>query len=125
MRDKSSEGAMRELVSAVGGPRGWNETREAWLSRVARTAGVSFSQARRLFYREITDPEHKAARRMQLAAERKAKQEAGALAQQFTSIAEALNASDPDFYSPQIAALINAARLLGGLDRPGDNHEGE
>ena len=90
MAEKSSEGAMRELVTAVAGTRGWNETLEAWLARAARQAGVTYRQAKALFYREIDDPEHKAARRMKLAAERKAKQEAGALAQRFTSIAEAL-----------------------------------
>lgn len=116
--------SVREFVTAVAGPRGWNETRESWLARSARQAGVSYRAAKALFYGEITDPDHKAARRMRDAATKKARQEAANLAAQYQRIAEAMNVTDPDFYSADVAALLSAARLLSGKDRTGDNGGG-
>lgn len=115
MSEKSSE--MREAVATVAGPRAFHETRESWLARAARNAGISFRQAKSLFYGEITDPEHKAARRMLAAAERQGKREASDLADKFESIARSMNAADQDFYSADVAALIDAARALRGLAR--------
>lgn len=34
------------------GPRGWNDTRESWLARGARKAGLTLRRARALFYSE-------------------------------------------------------------------------
>ena len=111
--------SMRELVAVVAGERGWGETRESWLARAARHAGVSYRQTKALFYGEITDPEHRAARRMKAAAEKDGKQEAEALAQRFETIARSINAADQDFHSADVAALLHAARALRGLDRAG------
>ena len=105
---------MRELVAAVAGPIGFNENRKRWIERAAKYAGVSYRQAKSLFYGEITDPDHKAALRMKQAA---GKYEAERLAQQFESLADALNIRDADIHRPDVAALINAARALRGLDR--------
>lgn len=106
--------AMREWVAAVAGPMAWSENRKGWLARAAREAGVSVRAAKALFYGEITDPEHKAARRMKEAAGR---HEARNLASQFESLAHSLNVRDADFHSSDIAALVSAARTLRGLDR--------
>lgn len=106
---------MREWVAAVAGPIGWGENRKSWLAKAARLAGVTNRQAKALFYGEITDPEHKAARRMKEAAGR---HEARNLAAQFESLAHSLNVRDADFHSQDVAALISAARSLRNLDRP-------
>lgn len=117
MAEKPSEGSMRDVVAAVAGPRGWGETRESWLARAARAADVTYRQAKALFYGEITDPEHRAVRRMKAAAERQGRREAAELAAKFDSIARSMNAADQDFYSADVAALLSAARVLRGLDR--------
>jgi len=60
--NKSSGNAEKSSMSAVeiarsklcdlAGPRGWHDTREAWLARGARKAGISIRRARALFYHE-------------------------------------------------------------------------
>lgn len=115
--EKCFEVSMREWVAAVAGPVAHFENRKGWLAKAAREAGISFRSAKALFYGEITDPEHKAARRMKEAAGR---YEARNLAGQFESLAHSLNIRDADFHSSDIAALISAARTLRGLDRTGD-----
>lgn len=41
-----------EMLREMCGPRGWNDTRESWLARGARKAGLSLRRARALFYNE-------------------------------------------------------------------------
>lgn len=106
---------MRDVIAAVAGPREWNDTRESWLGRAARRAGITYRQAKALFYGEITDPEHKAARRMLDAAQKNGTKEAQELADRFETIARSLHATDQDHYGPDIAALVHAARALRGL----------
>ncbi len=106
---------MREAVAAVAGPKEWSDTRETWNARAARRANVSYRQAKALFYGEITDPEHKAVRRMRDAAVRYGQAEAQEMAARFETIAEAMNAGNADRYSKDIAALLDAARALRGL----------
>lgn len=77
-----------------------------------------FRTVKGLWYGEIDDPEHWAARDIRRAAELiSARNEASSLASQFESIAGALNARDPDFHSADIAALIDVARKIRGNDR--------
>jgi hypothetical protein len=42
----------KALLCAVAGPRGWNDTRDAWLSRVARRLGFGHRRAKAIFYGE-------------------------------------------------------------------------
>jgi hypothetical protein len=42
----------RDMLCDLSGPRGWNDTRESWLARGARKAGLSARRARALFYAE-------------------------------------------------------------------------
>lgn len=111
--------AVRELVIAVAGPRECLD-RATWLRRAARRAGITFRQAKALFYGEITDPFHRSARKMRDAAE----QRAGSLAGTFEHAARALEKIDPDFHRGDIAALIGVARELRGRDRAGTDGEG-
>lgn len=40
----------REMVAAIAGPRGWQDTRESWLSKAARRLGFSYPRTRSIFY---------------------------------------------------------------------------
>lgn len=103
--------SLRDLVAKVAGPRQWSDTREAWLARAARKAGISFRQCKALFYGEIVDPNHKSARLMRDAAE------------EYEKTARSLAAIDPDFYGAHIAAYLNLARTLRRLDRSGERED--
>jgi hypothetical protein len=92
---------VRELISAVAGPRSWSDTRESWLNRAARRAGISFRQTKALWYGEITDANHRSARLMRDAAEK------------YAAIAAQV---DPALHSSEIASLIDLARTLRGRD---------
>lgn len=105
--------SMQELVAAVAGPRQWGDTRQSWLARAARRAGISYRQAKSLFYGQ-TGVNHDAARKMREAAGR---HEARNLAGRFEGLANALVVKDEDFYSSDVTALLDAARALRGLDR--------
>lgn len=104
---------VRELVAAVAGPKTINDTRESWLRRAARLAGASYRQAKALFYCEISEPHPTITKFKEAAGEH----EARILADQFERMAVSLDHRDPDFHCQDIAALLNAARALRGLDR--------
>lgn len=103
--------SLRELVAKVAGPREWSDTRETWLARAARKAGISYRQCKALFYGEIADPNHKSARLMRDAAE------------EYEKTARSLTAIDPDFYSAHIAAYLNLARQIRRLDGSGERED--
>lgn len=111
---------MRKEIAIVAGPKGWGDTRESWLARVPRKVPtVSFRTVKALFYGEIDDPEHWAARDIRRAAKIiEARKEASALADQYQKIAGGMRAQDQDFYSSDIDRLERLARLLGALDSP-------
>jgi len=101
-------------IEVIAGPYGGN--RKGWLARAARKSGATFRQVKALYYGECTDPKTSVALGVLSAAE-KARAEAAELATRFESLAGAMNASDPDFYSEDVLALIHAARAVRGLDR--------
>lgn len=51
IRDELHEGIVR-----LAGVRARSDTRESWIARAARKAGLTHRMARSLFYREIDDP---------------------------------------------------------------------
>jgi len=114
--EKSSAASLRELVAAVAGPRSWSDTRESWLARAARRSTISFRQIRAIFYGELIDPDHPAARKLRDAAVRLGRSETADLAGRFETVTRALAAADADFYRADVAALLSAARALRGLD---------
>ena len=116
---QSGERSVRKEIAIVAGPRDWGDTRESWLARVPRKVQtVTFRTVKALWYGEIDDPEHWAARDIRRAAEHiEARKEASALASQFQSTIAGLNARDPDFHQSDIAALVSALRALGYVDR--------
>jgi hypothetical protein len=109
----------RQLIAAAV-PRSEFDNRKSWLSRAARAAGVSYRQARALFYGEINDEDHRTVTRFKRAAERQAKSDAARLADEFASIANGLAHSDPDFYGADIDSLRAACDALRALGRARD-----
>ena len=116
---QSGVSQVREEIAIVAGPKNWGDTRESWLARVPKKVPtVSFRTVKALFYGEIDDPDHWAARDIRREAEIiQARKEATALADQYESIAGGLLAKDQDFHSEDVAALVHAARILRGMDR--------
>ncbi len=103
-------------IATIAGPMRSGDTRESWLARAARKAGITFRQCKALYYGETTDPKYSVGVGIDKAAS-EARAEALRLAAQFESLAGSLNARDQDFHSEDIAALVNAARSLRGVDR--------
>lgn len=118
-RSEKVSSAMREYVRAVAGPREWSDTRESWLARAARKAGISYRQCKALWYGEIVDPYHRSARLMRDAAEAKAKE----LADQYETIAGGLNVVDAEFHRANVIALLDVARTLRGQNDPKETEE--
>lgn len=119
MEKRSGVKDVRKDIAIVAGPKEWGDTRESWLARVPRKVPtVSFRTVKALFYGEIIDPDHWAARDIRRAAEIiEARKEASALADQYQKIAGGMRAQDQDFYSAEIDRLERIARLLGAVDR--------
>ena len=92
---------MRNLIASVAGPRSWSDTRESWLARAARRAGISYRQVKSIWYGEITDPHHRSVRLLRDAAEK------------YGAIAQAI---DPVIYREEVAALLDLARKLRDQD---------
>jgi hypothetical protein len=110
---------MRREIAILAGPREWGDTRASWLDKVCdRVPTVTHRTVKALWYGEIKDPDHWAARELRRAVElAEAQQQAAALARQLETIISGLNVSDPDFHRPSTAALVSALRSLRGQDR--------
>jgi hypothetical protein len=107
---------MRKEIAIIAGPRDWGETHGSWLNRVPKKVKtVSYRTVKSLWYGEIDDPEHWAARDIRRAVDLiLAQREAANLASQLETIVRGLDVSDPDFHQPSTAALIGALRTLRG-----------
>jgi len=117
--NQSGERSVRRNIAIVAGPKGWGDTRESWLARVPRKVStVTFRTVKALWYGEIDDPSHWAARDIRREAQLiEAKREAAELAQQYQQIAGGMRAQDENFYRTEIDRLERLARIIGGLDR--------
>jgi hypothetical protein len=120
---KFAKMSVRDAMISIAGKPGYGE-QPRWLEKVADAANISKRAARSLWRGEIQSDNHRAARAVKEAAYRRqlelARRDARSLANQYQSIADALNAKDPDFHREDIAALISAARALSNVDRTGD-----
>lgn len=47
---------MKQSIEQLCGPRDFHDTRESWLARGARRAGISYRAAKAFFYREKINP---------------------------------------------------------------------
>ncbi|MEZ0064012.1 hypothetical protein ABIF26_009574 [Bradyrhizobium elkanii] len=118
--DQSGVKKVRREIAIVAGPKDWGDTRESWLARVPRKVKtVSFRTVKALWYGEISDPDHWAARDIRREAELiEAKSEAANLASKYQEIAGGMRAlQDQNLLSAEIDRLERIARILGGLDR--------
>jgi hypothetical protein len=105
-------------IKILAGPRQWNDTRESWLARGARAAGVSFRTAKGLFYREWPDPRASVVDSVRAAVarqthqsqteakERDALQE---LRERITLLESRLEKIDPEFFGHALKAFRDAA----------------
>ena len=81
---------------------------------------MTYRTVKALWYGEIRDAEHHAARDLRRAAEIvKARKDALRLAEKYQTATGAMNATDPNFFSEEIARLERVARMLCALDRAG------
>lgn len=111
--------SVRREIAVVAGPREWGDTRESWLARVSRRVPtVSVRTVKALWYGEIDDQSHWAARDIRrAAAEIEGRKEAAALADQYKSLIAGLDATDPDFHRETINQLVDALVSAGVVDR--------
>ena len=58
---------MRDAIIKLAGERAFLETREVWLARAARRAGITARQAKAFFYRETASPRHQDVEAVRLA----------------------------------------------------------
>jgi hypothetical protein len=119
---------MRTEIALLAGPREWGDNKKGWLSRVPRAVKralgtdketVTYRMVKSLWYGEITDPDHHAARDVRRAAKiMAARREALGLAEKYRALARGMNEANADFFGEDVARLERVARMLGGLDRP-------
>lgn len=116
MEKASEDKCVRKEIAIVAGPRGWGDTRESWLARVPRRVQtVSFRTVKALYYGEISDADHWAARDIRRAAAIiEARREAAELATQYEQI---IGDGRESLDSPEVAALLGAIRALRGVAR--------
>jgi hypothetical protein len=112
----SGDSSVRREIAIIAGEKGWGDTRESWLARVPRKVStVTFRTVKALWYGEINDQNHWAARDIRRAAEIiEARNEASALADQYQKIAGGMRVQDQDFYRAEIDRLERIARIISG-----------
>jgi hypothetical protein len=99
---------LQEAIVALAGPRGTYDNRESMLARAARRAGISYRQAKTLFYCECNDPKSsltdkvRAAKAKQI--EDEARHEYQTLLSRSATLQVALGISDEDFHRDQVDA---------------------
>lgn len=115
---------MKRSIWLLGGGSAVHGNRDRLFEKAARKAGITFRQARSLFYGETVDPKHSVVERVRnavAALDRKnqeaARDEYRTLLARIERLEQALLVSDADFHGHQIDALRDVAR---GSDRPMD-----
>lgn len=116
---------MRNAIIELAGDRAVFDSRERWIARAARVAGVSYRTARAFFYAEHDEPRSSSVEKVRMALARKRKEQTDAEAvsrneyreiMDRISILEArLNATDPEFYGEETSRLREMARGAGGV----------
>jgi tRNA C32,U32 (ribose-2'-O)-methylase TrmJ len=100
---------LKQAIAALAGPRGLYDTRESMLARAARRAGITFGQAKRLFYAELPNPSASLADKVRAAAaaaqEDIARNEYSQLLTAIARLEATLGTSGKDRSSPEVYAL--------------------
>lgn len=106
-----SLGEASDLVRRVAEPRRVGDSVKSAISRAANKLGFRFTRTRDIWYRR--------ARRIDAEEMDALRREAVNQAERYERIARAMEQTDQDFYSPDIAALVESAKRLRGLDGTG------
>jgi hypothetical protein len=98
----------KTLLADLCGPREIHDSRESWLRRGARLAGVSYRQVKSIFYGEIQNPEHRAVRAIRETLEREKTRRYGATDDTPAALARRLRVklNDLDRTRNEIAELV-------------------
>ena len=119
---------MRQGIIRLAGERSWFETRQRWLERAARIAGISTRTAKALFYCEIVDPKSSVVERVRSALrdfdreqEAKARDERSDILERIARIESRMGQTDPDFFSSQAAGLRASICDGSGVDSAVDD----
>jgi hypothetical protein len=107
---------MREEIAFLAGTRDWGVTRESWLSRVpGKVQTVTYRTVKALWYGEIKDENHWAARDIRRAVQIiRAQQEARKRAAEYEALAHGLDVIDAPFHEQSVATFLGVARKLRG-----------
>lgn len=118
---------MRQAIIRLGGPRDWYATRESWLAKAARNAGITYRTAKSLFYCEAEDPRASVVERIRTAIaarctqdEVKARDEFSELSARLARLEAAMAISDQEFFGPAIDGLRNSIPSTRGDHRTVD-----
>lgn len=103
-------------IGVIAGPYQSSDTRESWLARAARKAGITHRQCKALYYGEITDPKTSVAYGVLKAAE-EARSSALKLAATFETAAGKMQNGNADVYREEILLLVREALRLRGQAR--------
>lgn len=118
---------MHSAISKLAGHRDWRDTRGRWLEKAARAAGISYRQAKSLFYGETKDPKWSVVEKVRAARDRMLEtQEAGARDDRDIILArlerlEALVSSGKDIGCEDVDALRKDITLCGRVTGSMDN----
>jgi hypothetical protein len=102
---------MREGIATLAGDRAWAETRQRWIERAARAAGISYRAAKAMFYGEDHDPSSATVERVRRAvAQRKITEEANRgdtndILSRLAFLERRLASIDPDFHCSDLEAI--------------------
>jgi hypothetical protein len=106
--DGMNAASPKTLLADLCGPREIHDSRESWLRRGARLAGVSYRQVKSIFYGEIQNPEHRAVRAIRETLEREKTRRNGATDDTPAALARRLRVklNDLDRTRNEIAELV-------------------
>lgn len=120
------------VIKSIAGEYRSTDTKDSWLGRAfdrvkniyddnVADRDLTFRHFKDLFYGRVRDPKYSVAHSVLSAADQArletARRDARQLADTYRSAANALANIDQDFHRGDIDALVNAARVLGAVDR--------
>lgn len=122
MPEKSDEIRMssvewRDSIADIAGPIGHDDTRESWLARAARKAGITFRQAKALYYGECADPRYSVAMKVRQTAAEKIQREEEALRNDIAELRERLSKIETRLVQEDTNMACEAAGEVGQRPR--------
>lgn len=110
----------QEEIKVVLGPMRIHDTRESWLARAARKAGITLWHTRALLTGNLTDPKWSIGIQVKNAADKvrweAAQGDKKKLAQIYATAARGLNEIDANFHSSTVSALLALASEISPDD---------